>query len=106
MLWQLVEKHYNVNRKDPTLLIAKNPLMGNPIEKLGDDLLIIFNDLLNQVIVEMQAQNQTTQDDDGGFQEDLINTPVDSSSPSIYDQDADSFFWYADSFDNGSGDYD
>jgi hypothetical protein len=106
VLWQLIEKHYNVNRKDPTLLIAKNPLMGNPIDRLSDDLLVIFNDLLNQVISEMQPPSSSKPEEDG-FQEDLTNVstnaPTNTSSPSLYDQD-DGFFWYADSFDEGSGD--
>jgi hypothetical protein len=100
--WQLVEKHYNVDRKDPALLIAKNPLMGNPIDKLGDDLLVIFNDLLNQVISEMQPP--PPEQGNNGFQEDLTNAPIDDTLSSIYDQDDGSFFWYADAFGEGSGD--
>lgn len=42
IVWQLIEKHYSVDRKQPQVLIAKEILIGaNPIDEIGEQLAAI-----------------------------------------------------------------
>jgi hypothetical protein len=46
-LWDLIEEHYNLDRKSPQILTAKKLLLGkNPIDDISDR----FADLIEQII--------------------------------------------------------
>lgn len=47
IMWQLIEKHYSVDRKQPQILIAKELIIGsNPIDKIADDVYILIERLI------------------------------------------------------------
>ena len=59
VLWQLIEKYYNVDRRDPNVLTAKNPLSGNSIDKIGNELSEAIESLVEQIIQQMQPMQPT-----------------------------------------------
>ncbi len=63
-LWQLIEKYYNVNRKDPHLLIAKNPLRENSIDKIADEYSTMIEDLLRQITSATPEPEEPTPPDE------------------------------------------
>ena len=66
ILWKLIEKHYNVDRRQPQVLTAKALALGpNPIDQIGDSLELIIDELLNQAIDDfVQAQEEKAREEE------------------------------------------
>jgi hypothetical protein len=55
LVWQLVQKHYNVDIKQPYMLTSKSIVINNPINEIADSLA----NFIEQLLMEVANQKET-----------------------------------------------
>lgn len=73
LLWQLIEKHYNVDRQQPQILTSKKLLVGfNPIDQIGEQLADVVEKL---VLANLDPKEEAKDDSDGTDDDDSTDEP-------------------------------
>lgn len=69
VVWQLIEKHYNVDRGCPQVLIAKEILIGsNPIDQIGEQIA----DVVEKLVIASLDPKPDQEDEADGTDDDNI----------------------------------
>lgn len=86
-VWQIIEEHYNVDRKEPTILIAKKPMSGNSIDKVADEL----SETIEQLLMVLEASNNSPSKEEEEYASsgDVVYTQ--QKVDELEDQDLDTF---------------
>jgi len=65
LLYQLLERHYNIDRRQPHVLTAKAPHKSTQIKEIGADLTAAFEKLIQMLVpAEEPTKNICVEDDD------------------------------------------
>lgn len=56
VIWQVLEKHYNVDRREPRILTYKHIMVNNPVGDLADQITNITEELIKQAITQVASQ--------------------------------------------------
>lgn len=63
LVWELIEEEYNVDRREPHLLTAKKILSGNQIDRIGEKIATV----VEQIIIETAANYSKQSDETSQF---------------------------------------
>lgn len=58
LVWQLIQKYYNVDKKQPYLLTSKSIVINNPINDIADHLSVFIEQILMEVAKEKEATDE------------------------------------------------
>lgn len=64
VLWQVIEKHYNIDRREPRILTYKHIMMKDPIGDMAEQVTKITEELIKQAIDQVAQQTSTPDPND------------------------------------------